>query len=345
MDLTRTHHSTDPRTNEKVTLNAKNCCNICEDAITLGWIGMDTEKLIEQCKTDENFRKEVMACARVLLNPDTADHIMATIEKAREIGKRIEVEYSMLTMNELKEAIRKLGIERIPKAIMFVRESNGAGGITKVVYIQRNPDDDSPHGMYTRAVFFEKRSTVQHMPLLQADAAVNLRAGAGDCFMNDVAKKSSLPPSKTLHGWAERIKEENDKLRAAGLVEEETLSDAGSEDSQDLAGLEDLLNEEGKQTLSARDRAQQMLLQARGGATSRPNRPTDKKKETSGQRTSEEDKFMQDIKVLKTSVGGVRIHSGADVGHELNCRPQIAGPDFAFPRVAGQAHFPELPVS
>ena len=163
--------------------------------------------------------------------------------------------------------------------------------------------------------------------------------------MNDVAKKSSLPPSKTLHDWAERIKEENDKLRAAGLVEEETLSDAGSEDSQDLAGFEDLLNEERKQTLSARDRAQQMLLQARGGATSRPSRPTNKKKETSGQRTSEEDKFMQDIKVLKTSVGGVRIHSGADVGHELNCRPQIAGPDFAFPRVAGQAHFPELPVS
>ena len=107
MDLTRTQHSTDPRTNERATLNAKNCCNICEDAITLGWIGMDTDKLIEQCKTDENFRKEVMACARVLLNPDTADHIMATIEKAREIGKRIEVEYSMLPIHALKEAIRK----------------------------------------------------------------------------------------------------------------------------------------------------------------------------------------------------------------------------------------------
>ena len=136
----------------------------------------------------------------------------------------------------------KHGIKNLPKTIKCQKGSNGQGGETKVLYLKRDPDEETPfeHQLYPRAVFFEKQSTKQYTPLLTNDPEVNLRAETGDSMMENICKKSQLPSSSTVSGFLAKVKDTIGKLIKAGeVIEADGGSDSGSDasdDSQDLEG-------------------------------------------------------------------------------------------------------------
>ena len=89
-------------------------CGLCADAILLGWLGQKPEKVEEDAQSNKELAEQIAAVVRVLCNPETASHVMAMIGKIREIGKFIEVRYSMLSAHQMKKLVKKYGYEKIP---------------------------------------------------------------------------------------------------------------------------------------------------------------------------------------------------------------------------------------